>query len=69
MSKKSSTLTSMALSKTDLIRALNDGLFKISLGYNENDDPIMVADVKSNKYGVEVQCTDGSSFSLKLEMN
>lgn len=67
MSNNDSSVAS-AISRTDLIRSLNEGLHRITLGYTEEDELILVTDVKSSKYGVDVECTDGTKFSLELKM-
>jgi len=57
-----------SITKTNLVRTLSEELFRVALGHDENDLPIMVSKTTTSKNKINVECTDGTKFKLELNM-
>lgn len=68
MKTDSTVANSRNITKVSLVKSLSEELFRIALGYDEYDTPIMVSKTTPSKNKIDVECTDGTKFEIKLNM-
>jgi len=56
------------ITKVNLVKLLSEELFRVALGHDEYDLPIMVTKTTQSKNKIDVECTDGTKFKLELNM-
>lgn len=55
------------LGKTEVLRAIAEGLQQLSIDVSEEEEPIYTYNTKVTKNGVDVKCTDGTKIELLLK--